>query len=212
MGKYSLAKGGFFSEIAMCFSHCQNKSLSWTWNLNFPLITVKNLFKFQAQGSDLEYLFWKCEKHIALFEKKPSLVTSLIAILQCEFYFETCFPNKNKEMIFLLSLFSAFLWSLDYQFWLGKMEISRRIVKILPCKAYSRGAIFFVYFAVFCYPRPSNGFVLEQKRKIALFYLKPAERENCVIRRWLVKKLLCSTVCYRASGTYGDSRDLYFHV
>ena len=72
-----------------------------------------------------------------------------------------------------------------------------------------KGAIFFVYFAVFCYPRPSNGFVLEQKRKIALFYLKPAERENCVIRRWLEKKLLCSTVCCRATGTYGDSGDLY---
>ena len=59
-------KVGFFSESAMCFSHCQNKyskSLSWTWNLNFPPITVDNLFKFQAQDSDLEYLFWQCEKY-----------------------------------------------------------------------------------------------------------------------------------------------------
>ena len=47
-------KGGFFSESAMCFLHCQNKyskSLSWTWNLNFPPITVNKLFKFQAQDS-----------------------------------------------------------------------------------------------------------------------------------------------------------------
>ena len=26
-------------------------------------------FKFQVQDSDLEYLFWQCEKHIALSEK-----------------------------------------------------------------------------------------------------------------------------------------------
>ena len=31
-------------------------------------------FKFQVQDSDLEYLFWHCEKHIALSEKKPPLV------------------------------------------------------------------------------------------------------------------------------------------
>ena len=30
-------------------------------------------FKFQGQDSDLEYLFWQCETHIALSEKKPSL-------------------------------------------------------------------------------------------------------------------------------------------
>ena len=31
-------------------------------------------FKFQVQDSDLEYLFWQCEKHIALSEKKPPLM------------------------------------------------------------------------------------------------------------------------------------------
>ena len=36
-------------------------------------ITVNNLFKFQAQNSDLEYLFWRSEKRIALSEKKPPL-------------------------------------------------------------------------------------------------------------------------------------------
>ena len=29
-------------------------------------------FKFQVHDSDLEYLFWQCEKHIALSEKKPT--------------------------------------------------------------------------------------------------------------------------------------------
>ena len=29
-------------------------------------------FKFQVQDSDLEYLFWQCEKHITLSGKKKS--------------------------------------------------------------------------------------------------------------------------------------------
>ena len=41
--------------------------------LEIPPITVNNLFKFQAQHSDLEYLFWQCEKHIAISEKKTPL-------------------------------------------------------------------------------------------------------------------------------------------
>ena len=36
-------------------------------------MTGKDLLKFQAQDSDLEYLFWRFEKHIALSEKKPPL-------------------------------------------------------------------------------------------------------------------------------------------
>ena len=39
----------------------------------FPAITVNNLFKFQAQDSDLEYLFWRFDEHIALSEKKLPL-------------------------------------------------------------------------------------------------------------------------------------------
>ena len=35
-------------------------------------------FKFQVQDSDLEYLFWQCEKHIALSEKKTPLVNHKI--------------------------------------------------------------------------------------------------------------------------------------
>ena len=35
----------------------------------FPAHTSKHLFKFQAQDSDLEYLFWIFEKYIPLSEK-----------------------------------------------------------------------------------------------------------------------------------------------
>ena len=37
-------------------------------------------FKFQVQDSDLEYLFWQCEKHIALSEKKPPLVLIICTV------------------------------------------------------------------------------------------------------------------------------------
>ena len=36
-------------------------------------MTIKNLNKFQTQDSDLEYLFWRFDKHIALSEKKLPL-------------------------------------------------------------------------------------------------------------------------------------------
>ena len=71
------AKGGFFSKSAMCFSHCQNKyskSVSWAWNLNKLFSVMGGKFKFQVQESDLEYLFWQCEKLIALSEKRPLYV------------------------------------------------------------------------------------------------------------------------------------------
>ena len=70
----------FFSESEIRFINLQiskinySKSLSWTWNLKFPPITVNNLFKFQAQDSDLEYFFWRFEKRITLTEKKTPLV------------------------------------------------------------------------------------------------------------------------------------------
>ena len=35
-------------------------------------------FEFQVQDSDLEYLFWQCEKHITLSEKKPPLALSSV--------------------------------------------------------------------------------------------------------------------------------------
>ena len=55
--KFNFTKGGFKSEETGGFLLLQNKyskSLSWAGNLNFPLKTVDNLFKFSAQDSDLE--------------------------------------------------------------------------------------------------------------------------------------------------------------
>ena len=52
-----VCKGSFFSESAICLSNLQekySKSLSWTWNLNFPPIIVNNLFKFK-----LRIVIWK---------------------------------------------------------------------------------------------------------------------------------------------------------
>ena len=69
-------KDVFFSESVMCSSHCQNrysKSLPWAWNLNKLFTVMGGKFKFHVQDSDLEYLFWQCEKHIAISEKKPPL-------------------------------------------------------------------------------------------------------------------------------------------
>ena len=34
-------------------------------------------FKFQVQDSDLEYLFWRFDKHIALSEKKLPLAATM---------------------------------------------------------------------------------------------------------------------------------------
>ena len=50
-----------------------SKSLSWAENLNFPPKTVNSLFKFSAQNSDLEYLFWKCKKFPVSSDLKPPL-------------------------------------------------------------------------------------------------------------------------------------------
>jgi hypothetical protein len=40
---------------------------------NFPPKSVNNLFKFSAQDSDLEYLFWQCKKPPVSSELKPPL-------------------------------------------------------------------------------------------------------------------------------------------
>ena len=56
--------------------HRQNKyskSLSWAENLNFLPKSVSNLFKFSAQDSDLEYLFWQCKKPPVSSDIKPPL-------------------------------------------------------------------------------------------------------------------------------------------
>jgi hypothetical protein len=71
------SKGGFKSEKTGEFFRCQNKyskSLSSAENLNFPPKTVNNLFKFSAQDSDLEYLFWQRKNSSVSSELKPSLI------------------------------------------------------------------------------------------------------------------------------------------
>ena len=61
-------KVAFFSESEILFSNLQiskinySKSLSWTWNLKFPPITVNNLFKFQAHRIVIwNIFFWDFE-------------------------------------------------------------------------------------------------------------------------------------------------------
>ena len=57
----SAVKGGFLSESEIRFSNLQNKLLQITilnFILKFPPIIVNNIFKFQAQDSDLEYFFF----------------------------------------------------------------------------------------------------------------------------------------------------------
>ena len=51
-------------------------------------MTIKNLNKFQTQDSDLEYLFWRFDKHVELSEKMPPLKRgqikkNLIIIIKC---------------------------------------------------------------------------------------------------------------------------------
>ena len=54
-----------------------SKSLSWEENLNFPLKTANNLFKFSAQDSDLEYLCWRSKKFPVSSDVKPPRLCSL---------------------------------------------------------------------------------------------------------------------------------------
>ena len=51
-----VSKGSFLSESLKRLKK-YSKSLSWAENLNFPPIKVNNLFKCQAQDSDLKYFF-----------------------------------------------------------------------------------------------------------------------------------------------------------
>jgi hypothetical protein len=63
-------------------------------------------FKFHVQDSDLEYLFWQCEKHIALSEKKPPLVIALMNLL--------CNENLNSFLTRLRKLFKGGNYSRKY--------------------------------------------------------------------------------------------------
>ena len=69
------------SEDTGGFLHCQNeysKSLSWAENLNKLFTDLGRKFKFSAQDSDLEYLFWHCKNPPVSSEVKPPLVIALL--------------------------------------------------------------------------------------------------------------------------------------
>ena len=81
--KKSTTKGCFKSEETRGFLPLQDKyskSLSWAENLNFPPKTVNNLFKFSAQDSDLEYLFWQRKNSSVSSDLKPPLVITKIEL------------------------------------------------------------------------------------------------------------------------------------
>ena len=69
------------SEDTGGFLHCQNeysKSLSWAENLNKLFTDLGRKFKFSAQDSDLEYLFWQCKNPPVSSEIKPPIVIALL--------------------------------------------------------------------------------------------------------------------------------------
>ena len=64
------------SEDTGGFLHCQNKyskSLSWAENLNKLFTDLGGKFKFSAQDSDLEYLFWRSKNPTVSSELKIPL-------------------------------------------------------------------------------------------------------------------------------------------
>ena len=71
-----MCKGGFNSEDAGKFFHCQNKyskSLPWAENLNKLSTVLGGIFKFSARGEVLEYLFWQWKKSPVSSDSKPPL-------------------------------------------------------------------------------------------------------------------------------------------
>ena len=69
-------KAVFKSEETGGFLHCQNKyskSLSWAENLNKLFTDLGGKFKFSAQDSDLEYLFWRSKNPPVSSDLKPPL-------------------------------------------------------------------------------------------------------------------------------------------
>ena len=72
----STPKGGFFSESAMYFSHCQDKypkSLSWAWNLNKLFTLMGRKFKFQVFWN----IFWGDLKNWSHLLKKGTFSLTL---------------------------------------------------------------------------------------------------------------------------------------
>ena len=69
-------KGGFKSEDTGKFLRLQHKysiSLSWAENLNKLFTVLGGKFKFSAQDSDLEYLFWRSKNSPVSSDLEPPL-------------------------------------------------------------------------------------------------------------------------------------------
>ena len=75
------AKGGFFSESAMCFSNLQKNifqktilDLKFKFPAHFSILLLAGNLNFKFRIVFWNIFFWRFEKHIALSEKKPSLI------------------------------------------------------------------------------------------------------------------------------------------
>ena len=94
-------KGGFKSEDTEEFFRCQNKyskSLSWAENLNKLFTVLGGKFKFSAQDSDLEYLFWQRKNSPVSSDLKPPLVEIKMVQLKILFLLS---PNHQQTHILL---------------------------------------------------------------------------------------------------------------
>ena len=73
---FGLTKGGFKSKDTGEYLLLQNKyfkSLSLAENLNKLFTVLVGKFKFSAQDSDLEYLFWRSKNSPVSSDLKPPL-------------------------------------------------------------------------------------------------------------------------------------------
>ena len=85
----------FFQNVRCVFHIAKIDNLKF----EFPAKTVDNLFKFQAQDSDLEFLFWQCEKHTELSEKKPPLGISVLKVSNFQNEFMKSYFGRNDDFI-----------------------------------------------------------------------------------------------------------------
>ena len=112
----NVCKGVFFQKVRFVFQISKinySKSLSWTWNLKFPPITVNNLVKFQAQDSDLEYFseIWRFEKRITPLVIRSWNFGLPISFLHQRFH-KNLSSNCYRSIIFLMFLFFTISWKI----------------------------------------------------------------------------------------------------
>ena len=99
------SKSGFFQKVQCVFQISKKMysiSPSWTWNLNFPPITVNNKFKFQAQDSNLEYFYFgDLKKTNRTFWKKDTFNTTCFLMeIMCAFQVCWFFTICEKANMF----------------------------------------------------------------------------------------------------------------